>query len=62
MIFVSDSPTQHKRISQIEKDYILESLKNVALSADKSHQDKVWVLLWQLKEYLCFVVSKLKIT
>ena len=41
MFFVSDSPTQHKRISKIERDYIQESLSIVTLSADKSQQDKV---------------------
>lgn len=46
MIFVSDSPTQHKRISKIERDYILESLCDVALSADKSHKDKPLSVPW----------------
>lgn len=46
MIFVSDSPTQHKRISKIEKDYIVESLSNVTLSADKPHEEKPLVVPW----------------
>lgn len=37
MIFVSDSPSQHKRISKAEKNYIMHALKDCV----KADGDKV---------------------
>ena len=35
MFLVSDSPSQHKRISKVEKKYIEHALKDSAKSGDK---------------------------